>query len=34
MGAYRLDEALASALLLSFLAFGSFAIFDRIGRLL
>ena len=34
MGAYRLDEALASALLLSLLAFGSFAIFDRIGRML
>ena len=34
MGAYRLDEALASALLLSFLAFGSFAIFDKIGRML
>jgi thiamine transport system permease protein len=34
MGAYRLDEALASALLLSLLAFGSFAVFDRIGRFL
>ena len=34
MGSYRLEEALASALLLSLLAFGSFAIFDRIGRML
>jgi len=34
MGSYRLEEALASALLLSLLAFGSFAVFDRIGRML
>ena len=34
MGSYRSEEALASALLLSLLAFGSFAVFDRIGRML
>ena len=34
MGSYRLDEALASALLLSLLAFGSFAFFDKLGRML
>ena len=28
------DEALASALLLSLLAFGSFAFFDKLGRIL
>jgi len=34
MGSYRVDEALASALLLSLLAFGSFALFDKLGRTL
>ena len=34
MGSYRVDEALASALLLSLLAFGSFAFFDKLGRIL
>ena len=34
MGSYRVDEALASALLLSLLAFGSFALFDKLGRAL
>ena len=34
MGSYRVEEALASALLLSLLAFGSFAFFDKLGRTL
>ena len=34
MGSYRVEEALASALLLSLLAFGSFALFDKLGRTL
>jgi hypothetical protein len=33
-GSYRVDEAFVSALLLALLAFGSFALFDKLGRIL